>query len=175
MSNPDQASPVPFSCHLVHDLETKCHHRTSHSRQKRQKIVPLEFTKISSYTLDTFCSKLGCDQDCRQQSQRNKSRILTYCALLAPALEKILFKAKSFKVKSSIPVSDPQVATFINHHHNEAFGKDNFILLKNHLKNWLKCQNSKLQMRHFGQFSNNVEFNLFFVDSPRTPFFRCLR
>ena len=135
MSNPlPKASPVPFSCHLAHDLETKCHHRTSHSRQKRQKIVPLEFTKVPSYTLDTFCSKLGCDQDCRQQSQSNKNRILTYCALLAPALEKILYKAKSFKVKSSIPVSDPQVATLINHHHNEAFGKDNFILLKNHLK-----------------------------------------
>ena len=41
-------------------------------------------------------------------------------------------------------MSDPQVATFINHH-NEAFGKDNFILLKNHLKNWLnaKIQNFK--------------------------------
>ena len=54
--------------------------------------------------------------------------------------------------KSSIPVSDPQVATLINHHHNEAFGKDNFILLKNHLKNWLNAKIEKVKCDILGNF-----------------------
>ena len=83
--------------------------------------------------------------------------------MLAPALEKILFKAKSFKVKSSIPVSDPQVATFINHHHNEAFGKDNFILLKNHLKNWLNAKIQNFKCDILGNFqTKNEEFKTYF-------------